>query len=246
MRTGQTPDVVVAQDGAASPEEVARFGALAPRWWDARGPMRALHAMNPLRIGWVTERVRARLGQDSIAVLDLGCGAGIAAEALARAGFAVTGVDASREAIGVARAHAAEAGLNIDYRAGVSDELLAAGARFSAITALEVIEHVPDQAAFLASLAGLLAPGGMLFVSTLNRTIRSFAVAKLGAEYVAGVLPRGTHDWRRFVKPEELASMGRRTGLRLADVSGMVFSPGGRWVASRDTAINYIAMLVRD
>ncbi len=212
--------------------------------------MQPLHAMNPLRVGWVADRMRARLaqglGQQRTGVLDLGCGGGIAAEALARAGFAVTGVDASAEAVEVARAHAALEGLSIDYRVGLAGDLLAEGVRFGAVTALEIIEHVPDQAGFVAELAGLLTPGGMLFVSTLNRTLRSFAVGKLGAEYVARLLPRGTHDWRRFVKPEELASMGRAAGLRLADISGMVFSPGGRWVAGRDTAINYIAMLVRD
>lgn len=232
-------------DGAVSAAEVARFGALAPRWWDPSGPMRALHAMNGLRVGWMTERLHARVGPGAT-VLDLGCGGGIASEALARAGFAVTGADASAEAIGVARGHAESAGLAIDYRVALAQDLLADGARFSAIAALEIIEHVPDQAAFVATLAALLAPGGVLFISTLNRTARSLAVAKIGAEYVARVLPTGTHDWRRFVKPEELAALGRRAGLRLADLSGMVFSPTGRWVGSRDNAVNYIAMLARD
>ena len=233
-------------DASVSSAEVARFGALAPHWWDARGPMRALHAMNPLRTGWTTRRIRDVLGQDGIAVLDVGCGGGIATEALARAGFMASGIDASPEAIGVARSHAEAAGLRIDYRVGLADDMLAAAASFPAITAFEIIEHVPDQDAFIATLAGLLAPGGVLFVSTLNRTIRSLAVAKIGAEYVARLLPRGTHDWKRFVKPEELAAMGRRAGLRLADVSGMSFGASGRWAATGDTSVNYIAMLVRD
>ncbi len=235
------------QDGAdVSAEEVARFGALAPRWWDASGPMRELHRMNALRIGWIAGRVPAPAGHARPAVLDIGCGGGIAAEALADAGFAVTGMDASAEAIGVARTHAAQAGLSIDYRVGLAGDLLEGEARFAAVAALEVIEHVPDQAAFVATLAALLAPGGVLFVSTLNRTLRSLAVAKIGAEYVARLLPAGTHEWRRFVRPDELAAMGRAAGLRLADVSGMVFSPGRGWVASRDNAINYIAALARD
>ena len=236
----------VGESGAVSAGEVARFGALAPRWWDERGPMRALHRMNGLRTGWVVQRVRAQFGDAAVPVLDLGCGGGIASEALARAGLRVTGVDASAEAIGVARAHAAEAGLQVGYRVGLADDLMAEGSRFPAITALEIIEHVPGQAAFMATLADLLTPGGLLFVSTLNRTLRSLAVAKIGAEYVARILPAGTHDWRRFVKPEELAAMGRTAGLRLTDISGMVFSPAGNWAASRDTAINYIASFSRD
>ena len=229
--------------GAVSAGEVARFGALAPRWWDERGPMRTLHRMNGLRSGWILQRVRAQYGDAEISVLDLGCGGGIATEALARAGLDVMGLDASAEAVGVARAHASAAGLDIRYRVGLADDLLAEDARFAVITALEVIEHVPDQLAFLHVLSGLLEPGGLLFVSTLNRTLRSLAVAKIGAEYVVRMLPAGTHDWRRFVKPEELASMGRAAGLRLTDLSGMVFSPAGGWVASRDAAINYIAAL---
>lgn len=233
------------EDGAVSAEEVARFGALAPRWWDERGPMRALHAMNGVRVGWIVRRVRDQYGDAAVDMLDLGCGGGIAAEALARAGLNVTGADASTEAIGVARAHAAAAGLDIDYRVGLADDLLAEGDRFGAITALEIIEHVPDQPAFIKTLAGLLQPGGLLFVSTLNRTIRSLAVAKVGAEYVVRMLPVGTHDWRQFVKPVELASMGRAAGLHLTDMSGMVFSPARGWVAGQDTAINYIAALRR-
>ncbi len=233
-------------DGSVSAAEIARFGALAPQWWDAQGPMRELHRMNPLRTGWVAQRVRARRGAGALPVLDLGCGGGIATEALARAGFAMAGVDGSADAIGVARAHAEAAGLAIDYATGLAEDVLQEGRRFAAVVALEIIEHVPDQAAFMRTLAGLLDDDGMLFVSTLNRTWRSLAVAKIGAEYIARLLPAGTHDWRRFVRPEELGAMGRAAGLRLADLSGMVFSPAtGTWQAGRDTAINYIAAFTR-
>ena len=231
-------------DHAVSAAEIARFSALAPQWWDTAGPMRELHRMNPLRTSWVTRRVRAGLGEGALPVLDLGCGGGIATEAFARAGLAMTGVDGSADAIGVARAHAEAAGLAIAYRAGLAEDLLAESVRFAAVTALEIIEHVPDQAAFLVTLAGLLRPDGMLFVSTLNRTWRSLALAKVGAEYVARLLPAGTHDWRKFVKPEELGAMGRAAGLRLVDVAGMVFGAGG-WRESRDTAVNYIAAFSR-
>ena len=236
----------LADESAVSADEVARFGALAPRWWDEAGPMRALHRMNPLRVGWIAGRVRQRFANGDARLLDLGCGGGIASEALARQGFKVTGADASADAIGVARAHAAAEHLDIDYRVALAGDLLAEGARFQAVTALEIIEHVPDQAAFIRTLAGLLEPGGLLFVSTLNRTLRSLTVAKIGAEYVVRMLPAGTHDWKKFVKPEELAALGRQAGLNLTDVSGMVFSPSRGWTAGRDTAINYIAALSRD
>ena len=218
-------------------EEIAKFAALAPRWWDPNGPMRPLHRMNPLRVGWIDQRIapQSRL-------LDLGCGAGIAAEAFARRGNSVLGVDASAEAIAAAEAHAAGAGLDLTYLAGSAEDLVAEGRRFDVVTALEVIEHTVDQAAFMRLLAGLLVPGGKVFVSTLNRTLRSLAVAKIGAEYVARLLPAGTHDWRRFVPPEALAGFGRAAGLRLIDLTGMEMGTlSGDWRATRDVRINYLA-----
>ncbi len=229
--------------GGVSAEEVARFSALAERWWDPDGPMWPLHRMNPLRVGWIDSHIRQRFNA-GVRLLDVGCGAGLASEALAAAGHKVTGVDASEPAIEAARAHA---GVDIDYRVGTAEDVLAAGARFAAVAALEIIEHVPDQPGFMRTLVSLLEPDGMVFVSTLNRTWRSLAVAKIGAEYIARLLPAGTHDWRRFVKPEELAGMARAAGLRLEAVAGMVVEPTTRgWRESGDLSINYIAAFSRD
>ena len=174
-------------------------------------------------------------------LLDVGCGAGLAAEAFARRGFDVLGLDAGHEVVEAARAHAAGQGLPLAYRIGVAEDLLTEATQFPIITALEVIEHVPDQEAFLTTLAALLTPGGKLFVSTLNRTPRSFVAAKVGAEYVLRWLPVGTHDWRRFVTPIELDGMLRRVGLRVSDITGLVVDPlTGRWSASRDLSVNYL------
>jgi 2-polyprenyl-6-hydroxyphenyl methylase/3-demethylubiquinone-9 3-methyltransferase len=196
--------------------------------------------MNPLRVGWVDERIRRRFG-GPVRLLDVGCGAGLAAEALARRGHDVLGIDAAAAAIEAARAHAEGQGLSLSYRDGTTEDLAAEKLQFQAITALEVIEHVPDPGAFLRELAGLLAPGGILFLSTLNRTPKSLLVAKVGAEYVLRWLPVGTHDWRRFLTPAELGGHVRAAGLRVADVAGMAFDPlAGLWKTSRDLSVNYI------
>lgn len=222
------------------PGEVEKFDALAEAWWDSTGPMRALHAMNPLRTGWITRRLPA----PPVRLLDIGCGAGLAAEAFARLGHLVTGVDAAGAAIAAARAHAEQQGLAITYRQGEAETLFAEGQRFQAVTALEVIEHVADRRTFLRSLAALLEPGGSLFVSTINRTLRSLVVAKIGAEYVIRMLPIGTHDWSRFVTPAELRAEAGQAGLRLVGCAGMVpdFSLT-RWRESTDLGVNYIAEL---
>jgi len=226
-------------DGNFSQAELDKFGALANRWWDPQGPQKALHALNPARLGYVTARTTLQGAQ----VLDVGCGAGLLSEALAVEGAQVVGLDLAPELIKVARLHRLESGLSVDYRLQ-SVEALAAEmpGRFDAVTCMEMLEHVPDPAAIIDACATLLKPGGKLFVSTLNRTPAAFALAIVGAEYVARLLPKGTHQYRDFIKPSELGAWMRAAGLQLEDVSGLLYEPwrnAARVIARTD--INYLA-----
>jgi 2-polyprenyl-6-hydroxyphenyl methylase/3-demethylubiquinone-9 3-methyltransferase len=234
--------------------EVERFARLAETWWDPRGEMKPLHAMNPARLRVIRDAMLRRFGRDpgsgrpfeGLAALDVGCGGGLACEPLARLGATVTGIDPAAENVGVARAHAAAGGLSIDYRATTAEALLASGERFDVVLALEVVEHVADLALFLETCAGLVRPGGLLVVATINRTAKAFAFAIVGAEYVLGWLPRGTHSYDRLVRPEELAGPLRAAGLREIETVGIAYDPfGDRWRTSRDTDVNYMAVFER-
>ena len=222
-----------------SQAELDKFDELAQRWWDPAGPQKALHALNPARLDYVAQRVPLR----GAAVLDVGCGGGLLSEALARAGAQVTAIDLAPNLLKVARLHGLESGIQVDYRQ-VPVEALAddAPASFDAITCMEMLEHVPQPASVIAACASLLRPGGRLFLSTLNRTPAAFALAIVGAEYIARLLPRGTHRYRDFIRPSELAGWLREAGLELEDVSGLMYEPwrnGARLVSRTD--VNYLA-----
>jgi 2-polyprenyl-6-hydroxyphenyl methylase / 3-demethylubiquinone-9 3-methyltransferase len=223
----------------ASAAELSKFGALASRWWDPQGPQRPLHELNPTRLAYVQRHAALRGAR----VLDLGCGAGLLAEAMAAAGAEVVGIDLAPELIEVARLHLFESGHTVDYRLQSAEGLAAAEpAGFDLVACMEMLEHVPDPASVLRACAALLKPGGRLVLSTLNRTPAAFALAIVGAEYVARLLPRGTHRYAQFIRPAELAAWLREAGLELEDVSGLVYEPWRRAARlSSSVAVNYLA-----
>lgn len=238
------------------PAEIEKFEAMAAEWWDMEGKFKPLHMLNPTRLDYVTGQIAAEFSRDLTAplpfkglrILDIGCGGGLMAEPMARLGATVTGADAAPGNIAVASLHAQGQGLPIDYRATTSEALAAEGLRYDVVMALEIVEHVADPAAFVATCRDLLRPGGMLIQSTLNRTAKSFGAAIIGAEWIMRWLPKGTHDWRRFITPDELAAMTEAAGLRVVDRCGMVFNPlGWSWSLSpRDLSVNYAMTALRE
>ena len=241
-------------DDTVDREDIDRFAAHSASWWDPRGSFQPLHRINPARIGFIRRHLLSHFGRDArslrpfdgFTLVDIGCGGGLVAEPMARLGFGVTGIDAGAAAIDAARAHAEAGGLGIDYRVTTADALARTGERFDVALALELVEHVPDRDLFLAGLGRLVKPGGMFIGATLNRTIRSYALAIVGAEYLLGWLPRGTHDWNRFVRPSEFVLGLRRGGLTATQLTGLGYDLlSGKWSETADQSVNYMVVAVR-
>ncbi len=231
------------------PEEIARFSAMAAEWWDPSGPLAPLHRLNPTRLAWIKDQLSAQFGRDAkdnralagLRILDIGCGGGLVTEPLSRLGAEVTGIDPAEENITVAQHHAEAAGLAVDYRATTAEALAAAGERFDAVLILEVVEHVSDVPAFVATAAAMVRPGGLLLASTINRTLKAWALAILGAEYVLRWLPRGTHSYEKLVTPAELTAALETAGLAVTAETGVMYVPiADRWRLTSDTDVNYM------
>lgn len=237
------------------PAEVAKFEAMAAEWWDPQGKFKPLHEMNPCRLDYITSQIAAEFGRDlrdplpfaGLRILDIGCGGGLLSEPMARLGATVVGADAAPRNIPVAEIHAAQMGLTIDYRHTTAEALAEAGEQFDVVLNMEVVEHVADPLAYLTACQHLLKPGGLMLCSTLNRNAKSFAMAIVGAEYVMRWLPKGTHDWKKFITPDELYDLIRRAGLDPVDRKGMVFNPlGWSWsLSARDLSVNYVTASVK-
>jgi 2-polyprenyl-6-hydroxyphenyl methylase/3-demethylubiquinone-9 3-methyltransferase len=234
--------------------EVAKFSAMAEEWWDPTGKFAPLHKFNPVRLSFIRNVAAKHFGRDArsllpfggLSLLDIGCGGGLLSEPMARLGFSVLGADASERNVQIAAAHAASTGIVIDYRAATAESLAADGDIFDAVLNMEVVEHVADLRSYLGACAKLVRPGGLIFVATLNKTLKSLALAKIGAEYILGWLPRGTHDWSRFVDPEKLRAILEESGLNILKTQGVAFDPlAWEWKLSPDTGVNYIVVATR-
>ena len=245
-------DPAAAPASTSSPEEVARFTAMAESWWNPDGKFKPLHRFNPVRLGYMRRVLGTHFNRDTdqlapfdgISLLDIGCGGGLLSEPLARMGFAVTGIDAGDKNIGVARTHAQQTGTPIDYRVGGPETL--DGTQYDVVISMEVIEHVPDPASFIAQAAARLKPGGVFVGATMNRTAKAYALAIVGAEYILGWLPPGTHDWKKFVRPSEFAGWLSQTGIATSDLVGAAYNPvSGEWHESPSLDVNYLILGVK-
>ena len=237
------------------PAEVAKFEAMAAEWWDPNGKFRPLHLMNPCRLDYITAQIAGEYARDlrtanpfkGLRILDIGCGGGLLSEPMARLGATVVGADAAPRNIPVAQVHAEAQGLTIDYRHTTAEDLAAAGEQFDVVLNMEVVEHVSDPQAYLTACRNLLKPQGLMVCSTLNRTAKSFMMAIVGAEWVMRWLPRGTHDWQKFITPDELYALIEKAGLIPVDRKGMVFNPvAWSWsLSARDLSVNYVTTSIR-
>ncbi len=224
-------------------EEIERFSRIAEEWWDEKGKFAPLHSMNPTRIGYIKDKITSHFGAvDSLSMLDIGCGGGLISEPMSRLGVKVTGIDASEKNIKVATLHAEKMGLAIDYRCTTAEGLAQQEKKYDVVLALEIVEHVADVDLFIKTSAELLKPGGLIILSTLNRTAKSYAFAIVGAEYVMRMLPVGTHTWGKFLRPSELCNYMEKHDIEITELMGMVMNPlSGKWrLESKDLAVNYL------
>ena len=256
MSATQNPPLgPVSRQGSIDPAEVAKFEAMAAEWWNPHGKFKPLHMLNPCRLDYIVDQIAAEFGRDpkapqpfaGLRLVDIGCGGGLLAEPMARLGAEVTGVDAAARNIPVARLHAEQSELAIDYRHGTAEGLASAGELFDVVLNMEVVEHVADPAAYLAACCRLLRPGGLMICSTINRNPKSWLMAIVGAERVMRWLPKGTHDWTKFITPDELDALLRGAGLAPVDAKGFVFNPlDWSWrLSDRDLSVNYVTASVR-
>lgn len=237
-----------------NPAEIAKFTAMAEEWWDPTGKFKPLHKFSPVRLGYIREHLLSHYRRDGsqmrpfegLTVLDVGCGGGLLCEPLARLGATVTGIDAAERNIKIAALHAEQSGVDVTYLTTTSEDLAAKGEKYDLVLNMEVVEHVDNVPLYMKSCADLVKPGGLMLTATLNRTARAFALAIVGAEYVLGWLPKGTHDWKKFLTPEEIRTLLTRNGLKITGETGVVFHPlADEWRASRDMGINYMIMAER-
>ena len=235
-----------------SPDEIGKFHKMAEEWWDPNGKFKPLHKFNPVRLAYIREKVIAHFGLDNkamrpftgLTLLDIGCGGGLLCEPMARLGATVVGADAGEKNVKIAALHAEQSGLDIDYRATTSEDLAAAGEQFDVVLNMEVVEHVADVPLYLESCCKLVKPGGLMFVATINRTARAYALAIVGAERVLRWLPKGTHSYEKLVTPEEITSITGRNAMQVVDRTGVTFNPlKNEWGKSRDMAVNYMLLL---
>ena len=243
------------EQSTASPEEIARFTQVADSWWDPKGDFKPLHQLNPYRIDYIVQHVCHHFDMDAEAeqplrglkIIDIGCGGGLLCEPLSRLGATMSGIDAGEKSLGVARTHAEQSGLDINYRHVLPEDLASETGGYDVVLNMEIIEHVTDIDIFFKASTGLLKPGGAMFLSTINRTFKSLALAKIAAEYILCWLPKGTHDWKKFVKPSEMANSLRKTGVNVANLQGLSYAPlTDEWNSTKDLSINYMAYARKD
>lgn len=253
------PETTVKTDSpdisTASPEEIARFTKIADSWWDPNGEFKPLHQLNPLRTSYIVDHLCQHFGRDAdserplegLKLIDIGCGGGLLCEPMRQLGATVSGIDAGEKSLAIARVHAQKSGLEIDYRHVLPEDLASESAVYDVVLNMEVIEHVTDLNTFFAASTGLLKPGGAMFLSTVNRTFKSLALAKVAAEYILRWLPAGTHDWRKFVKPSEMAKALRRVNVDIKGLQGLSYAPiTDEWYPADDLGVNYMAYAVKD